>query len=568
MRDLKAKILHAILLIFVLGMFLLAYGSEGLNRASGEKIAMADGWTIKYNDEVFENVSLNEFRVPVTGKGDWFILTTTVPNKLPEHITLRVHSIFSVTTVYVDGEKVFEYGLEDFEKGRLLGYGTSFVSMPDDIEGKELMITMFVTEENAFSSISVPEIYNTATTFASFFGERIFPLSVAITLIVAGAAIAIVTTCMYFKSYSMERLFCIGVFAVCVGCWSICNYSLNYILTSSLRHKVFLEYYSLFLIPFPILLYFREDVEERHRRWESLVYYALLIIQIELYIVAVITQALNLIHLPSFLRIFQLYMAVAATFILYFVIRDLRENKDHKALSIGFAIIFVIAGRDLLAFNFNKYLATKGTESDYKSYFAAGVLMLVMTMLVDFIHEMRKQMYQTAETEFLEKIAYEDVLTNLYTRRKCEEIFTQLDKRTYEYALIQFDLNNLKNVNDEFGHEEGDELIKRFASDLRKTFTEGETIGRMGGDEFIVIVSDVYEYDIEAKLKALEDNISEDNKEYEKVPVSVSVGYCLSREFEKPVAADVYKEADKRMYKQKEAYYKKRGYKRRKYDME
>lgn len=566
MKTVRARVLHYTLLVFVIGMFFLAYGSAGINKVSADKIVMTDGWTIKYNDEIHENVSLNEFRVPVTDKGDWFVLTTTLPEELPEHTTMRIHTIFSVTQIYIDDERVFEFGLDDYENGRLLGYGTSFVSLPDDIEGKELKITMFVTENNAFSSITIPELYDTTTVFATYYGERIFPLAVAFTLIVAGLAIALVTTCLYFKSYSMERLFCIGVFAVCIGCWSMCNYSLSYIFTNSLRLKVYLEYYSLFLVPFPVLLYFREDVEERQRRWESFAFYALLLIEIQLYIVAIVTQFTNVRHLPDFVRIFQVYMGAVAIFIFYFVIRDLKEEKTHRVLSIGFALILIIAGRDLIVFNFTKYIATKGTESDYKSYIAAGVLMLVVTMLVDFISEMRKQMYKTAENDFLEKIAYVDVLTELYTRRKCEEVFTAIDGRNYEYAIVQFDLNNLKTTNDEFGHEAGDELIRRFAAILRGTFNEGETLGRMGGDEFIVMVTDAYDYDVEAKLKKMAELTEEDNALYEDIKVSYAVGYCKSVELDKPDAHAVYQEADKRMYKEKEAYYKKLGYKRRRYD--
>ena len=108
-------------------------------------------------------------------------------------------------------------------------------------------------------------------------------------------------------------------------------------------------------------------------------------------------------------------------------------------------------------------------------------------------------------------------------------------------------------------------MIVRFANMLRKTFNSGETLGRMGGDEFIVIVTDAYGYNAEEKTTALKTYIDEDN-EGNDIKVSTSYGYCASTELKAPTALAVYKEADKRMYKNKEEYYKKTGKNRRRND--
>ncbi|MBR6003093.1 MAG: GGDEF domain-containing protein, partial [Lachnospiraceae bacterium] len=253
-------------------------------------------------------------------------------------------------------------------------------------------------------------------------------------------------------------------------------------------------------------------------------------------------------------------------FICYLVLIDLFRNKNHRILAIGVAVLVAIGYRDIIVFDLNKYYGKYGTSTDFQSYSAAGALIFVTVMLVDFILEMREAMFKVAETKFLEKIAYEDVLTNLSTRRRCEEVFDEIDKRSFEYAIIQFDLNNLKTTNDEFGHEMGDALITRFADVLRTVFCEGEVLGRMGGDEFIVMIKDAYGYDVDDKLKQFDEEIDKCNDENADVKVSASYGYCRSSELSKPKARNVYMEADKRMYSAKEKYYKKMGYKRRKND--
>ncbi len=568
MKNKKARVLHLVMFIFVAVMMVAALSYANRSRSANRIFSIDEGWTIKYNDEVYENADLNNFRFPITDKGDWIVLTNTLPENLPDDVTMRIHMIFTVTKIYVGDDLIFDYGLEDYEEGDLLGYGTRFVSLKDGSAGKPIKITMFVTEDNAFSTITPPDIYYEREAFEVFYGNLLLPLAVAITLTVVGICITIVTFCLYFKSYSMEKLFCIGVFSICIGCWSICSYNLDYLFTSSLKVKTYLEYLSLYLVLFPLLLYFREDVEARGKRWESFTYYLLLSIEIQLFVISAICQFGNIVHFPVFVRVFQIFMGLVGVFIVILIFQDMRDERTHKILVIGFAVMLAFAARDLIAFNFTKYSKSAGTESECKSYVAAGALLFVVAMLVDFINEIRKQMYRNAETQLLEKIAYVDVLTGLYTRRKCEEVFEKIDGRGYEFAIVQFDLNNLKNTNDLYGHEAGDDLILRFADILRNVFNEGETLGRMGGDEFIVIVTDAYDYNMKAKLERLEASIERDNEAHKEsgVEVSTSYGYCLSSEFSEATARDVYKEADRRMYKQKEEYYKAKGLGRRKYD--
>lgn len=566
MKIWKQRVPHLLLFLFAMLIFVLAAYYSSNSREYSEVEVLSDGWTVKYNDVLSENVNLSEYNFPVASSGDWIVMERTMPTTLPSNASFRIHPVFSVVRVYIDSDMIYEYGMEDYERGSLIGYGTRFFSLPNGTEGKQLKISFFVTEDNAFSSFEAPMIYDSNETYISYYGSKFIPLIVAITLIVCGLCISVVTFFLYFKSYSMERLFCIGILSLCIGCWSLCSNNLDMLLTPSLYIKVIVEYLSLFLVPVPLLLYFREDVERRCKRWESFTFYALLLIEFQMFIAAVICQFKNIVHLPMFLIAFQVLLGISVLFGVYLVAKDLKSEKNHKILAVGLLLLLVLGGRDLVAFNVAKYITA--SEETYASYLPIGALIFIVSMLIDFISEMRKQMYTIAENDYLEKIAYNDVLTGLYTRRKCEEIFEKIDSRSYEYAIYQFDLNNLKTANDAYGHEAGDELIKRFANILENVFSNGETIGRMGGDEFVVIVTDAYEYKLQDKLEQVYKRIDEENAKGDKVMVSVSAGYAGSKELKEPTSAEVYRLADKRMYEAKEEYYKKAGYSRRRYDNE
>lgn len=564
MKKFKSVFLQLLLLSFTMILVIMAYATAVRARDYKNVRSLSSEWTVKLNNEIHENVNLDEFSFPITKKGDWIVMARVLPTDIPEASSLRINIKYTVTKVYVDEELIYEYGTEHYEKGELLGSGTRIVTLPEGSAGKTLKITLFETENNVFSSIQAPEIYETSEAHMIYYGNRMLPLVISITLVVAGFCIAIVTFCMYFRSYSMNKLFSIGILALCIGLWSLCSYGLDYLFVADLRVKICLEKFSLFLIPFPALLYFREDVERRAKRWESFLFYLFIIVEIQLYLLTAVFQFTNVGHLPEFYTAQTIFMIICVLFLMHLVVRGLCEEKSHKFLAIGFAVLIIISLRDLIMSILVKY-SIGMMESHYRSYIAIGALCYVVALLADFIKELRKQLLKLAESKFLEKIAYEDVLTGLYTRRKCDEVFAQIDRQKEPFTIIQYDLNNLKNTNDDYGHEAGDELLIRFTNLLQATFTDGEILGRMGGDEFIVIVKNSQGYDVESHFKKFDELAEIDNRD-KTVQVSASKGYCASTELENAKTLDVYKEADKRMYKDKEQYYIRTGKNRRRSD--
>ncbi len=90
----------------------------------------------------------------------------------------------------------------------------------------------------------------------------------------------------------------------------------------------------------------------------------------------------------------------------------------------------------------------------------------------------------------IHELSLRDDLTGLYNRRGfyvlAEQAF-QLAHRTRDsFTVLFFDMDNLKQVNDELGHEVGSELLQEMASLLVRTFRKTDVIGRIGGDEFVV----------------------------------------------------------------------------------
>jgi len=122
--------------------------------------------------------------------------------------------------------------------------------------------------------------------------------------------------------------------------------------------------------------------------------------------------------------------------------------------------------------------------ADLKSYVAQMVKDSDAT-----IAQLRAQIatYET-KIEEMEHAASEDPLTGLSNRRKVERHIETRIRAAKIFSIISLDLNGFKKMNDTYGHLAGDDLLKQFATELRTVFRAHDVIGRVGGDEFIVLV--------------------------------------------------------------------------------
>ncbi len=150
-----------------------------------------------------------------------------------------------------------------------------------------------------------------------------------------------------------------------------------------------------------------------------------------------------------------------------------------------------------------------------------------------------------------------DQLTGIPNRRKIEGIIKNtmdelsMTVESYPFSVILIDLNNFKSINDNYGHQKGDEILVSFAELISKVLTDEDAYGRWGGDEFIILVNDTIEENAERiakKLYQLSSKISI-NHDFK---LSFSYGVM---EYDKKMDYDeFFKTIDNRLYEQKYAH--------------
>ena len=149
-----------------------------------------------------------------------------------------------------------------------------------------------------------------------------------------------------------------------------------------------------------------------------------------------------------------------------------------------------------------------------------------------------------------------DALTGLYNRRgldiKLAELFAEPESLGHS-AIVMIDADNLKGINDTYGHEKGDIYLKKIGEIIADAGTQSSIASRQGGDEFVLFL---YGYDSEEELadtiealKYMQSNSAASIDEDITVPVRFSLGYCLVKG--ETNYQELFKEADEKMYQNK-----------------
>lgn len=161
------------------------------------------------------------------------------------------------------------------------------------------------------------------------------------------------------------------------------------------------------------------------------------------------------------------------------------------------------------------------------------------------IEDLRQKLEQS------EKDRMTDSLTGCYSCHAWMDLQLHYDqKRGDRVTLIMIDLNNLKKVNDQYGHDAGDEYLKNTASHLKTIFSrKGDKIYRVGGDEFVVACKFVAEEDREDFNSFISSSLGHNVIELLGLDFAYGVAHTDLQQDE--ALSDTYKRADVAMYKNK-----------------
>ena len=537
------------LILFGAGVFLQLY----INRISAKReMNLDDSWQISIDGTEYDNIRLSEFQMPATKRGTEVILRRSLPEENYKQTSLRMLIRYSAVQISMEHNVFFEKGMEAYARHDILGSGYIWAALPDDYAGKEIEIRLLTGEKNAFTSFDSIMMVDSEYGIRWLMLNNITTIAIAVFLFVLGLLLLLSTGIIAGRDKRFQLLLYIGLFSVAIACWMICNSRLIEVISDSFTFNVRMEYISMYLAAIFLVMFIAEFMQKTiQKKWlhgEALFFVLLLLI------LSFLSES-NRIHYCKTGFIFQLSVLAAIIPViveLVIMVRRLHLKAERSVLTgiVFFAVSVVL---ELARYRYNKL-----SVPEYHltlSFVPIGALMLIVLMLEAFCIVMMKRAVEDMEREKLYEMAYQDALTNLKNRAWCEKIMQEYEDSHNPVSIINIDLNYFKHVNDTYGHAKGDELLIHFAEILKAAFPYPACVGRMGGDEFIVILDYETEGELEAKIQNLNKVVTEWNqKTTEDKQISFASGFASNENDMTRSVWKVYEAADHKMYEYKQKY--------------
>jgi len=178
-------------------------------------------------------------------------------------------------------------------------------------------------------------------------------------------------------------------------------------------------------------------------------------------------------------------------------------------------------------------------ESPAVDLFIAIIILLVAIIIADALAEnIRKNMALAQKEIALRKQAQEelrhlnihDQLTGIYNRAFFDEMIVLLEKRNeYPVSIIFADIDDLKAINDKYGHAAGDDMLKRTTQVLIEAFRDGDVLARIGGDEFAVILPQTDEQTAKMVCERMRVSLDKYNENNPNQPIHISYGFSTCK---------------------------------------
>ena len=159
--------------------------------------------------------------------------------------------------------------------------------------------------------------------------------------------------------------------------------------------------------------------------------------------------------------------------------------------------------------------------------------------------------------EKMRELATKDFLTGVYTRsafsQRSEALFNISARTNLSIAVLYLDIDHFKSINDKYGHQSGDQVLVQFCSRLMERGRRSDLIGRIGGEEFAIILLNAEKEDVLKYAERIREDVFNTDFECDgnKINVTVSIGITFLSKNSGRILEELFREADTALYEAK-----------------
>ncbi len=388
--------------------------------------------------------------------------------------------------IKIDDEVVYQYVDNYFPKNKQMkGKLWADIELPTHIENSTLTITYSNITDSSIT-ISAPTIGSLEKVAGSHLQNSIFSIMMMLAMLNLGIIAIIIYLYMKSKNIYERRFFDVGLFLFACSLWCMTDSGLYQIYGSNTSVGSLISFYAFMLMSIPMLHFIQDTVSLQYKKipifW-IIVLYANAFIQGIVYLLFHIDfiYMLSITHILLFVGVFH------TSYILW-----KEYQKDHdRQMHICFYAFSILGLSGIVALVLYWLLGIYW----YDAIFQFGILLYISLLFYGLIHKVSSDIQFRLEQTIFEKMSIIDRLTGLKNKKAFNQFMEELRilSNKYEDALLVFiDLKGLKEMNDIYGLNIGDETIIATSRCITKAVNNSSDgvieSYRIDGDEFAVII--------------------------------------------------------------------------------
>lgn len=552
----KYHVMYGIMILFFIFAVIWMLTHYKGSSFSGESFSVSAGFDKGWKTEAGDEVAVkNLSKLSGVEPYKQFSLYNVLPENLEEGASLYYRSKNIYYEVYIDGVLIYEpYIPQNTFYTKSFGTRWNCIPVASSNAGKPIEIRITTVYDDARAGMDYMYIGSSAGLVLKIIGEKVVAFITCILLLFVGILLIIADIPINMQNQKNHELMYLGLFAVSIAIWCLTETNLFQFLTGDSRMMQVISCYSLMLIPIPMVLYLNAAFGFRNRFVVS-VFSTLSFLE---FAICMVLHFLNIADVHETLRFTHIMLALSAGIMFYMIIRNsfMKGSNQVKNVyrvlrGIGLCGISVATVIDIIRFY-------QGNSNDTAMFVRIGLLIFIICYGSSSLEKTINAVKLGVQAEFVSQLAYRDGLTGIGNRTAFQEHLADLEtiKDTIPaVAIIMFDVNDLKFVNDNMGHHLGDRLLVQSADIIKQAFEnqKGDCF-RIGGDEFAVLISgESVETRCEQSIQKFQEQMEEYNKKQDKLfRVSIAHGYAFyNTENAGKKLMDIYHQADMLMYENK-----------------
>lgn len=228
------------------------------------------------------------------------------------------------------------------------------------------------------------------------------------------------------------------------------------------------------------------------------------------------------------------------------------------SLRVGTTILLLCAAIALIVFSFPQLpFVTADYHMDFKVRFFSTLIFESVFCYVLEASRLNARNELVRQADSLERAARTDELTRLSNRRdmqgRLQAEFSRHQRSGHHFSIALIDLDLFKNINDNSGHDAGDEVLKQFSTLAQSVVRQTDVVARWGGEEFLILLPDTSLLQALALAERLRSEVANHSFEFrdQRLPVTISAGVCTIAKA--GTLEELLRQADANLYSAKEA---------------